>query len=268
MKKEIMILATLLLAAFQVVVAQCKIDNTYFKEGEVLTYDMYFKYGISTKAGVLSLSVQKGDSSEKGDYKIKFQSNTSGLADKLYAVHDTLYSYMSKDIVPQVYIKNAMEGGAYTQEELYYTYKADGKVDVRTKRTRHGDFKFDEVLTSDACIYDMVSVVYYARTLDFANMKKGDKTSINFISGRKISNIDIIYNGQKRVKGNDGKKYDTSELKLIFAAGDAEYRGKEMMKVYITNDKNRIPIEIQTSLKKMGAIHAVIKSKKGLRNVE
>lgn len=261
MEKKIMVLATLLFSVFQVAVAQCKIDNSYFKEGEQLTYDMYFKYGISTKAGVLSLTVEQGNFKEKGDYKIKFQSNTSGLADKLYAVHDTLYSYLTKDIVPQVYIKNAKEGGAYTQEEMYYTYKSDGKVDVRTKRTRHGDFKFDEVLTSDGCIYDMVSVVYYARGLDFASMKKGDKTSINFISGRKISTIDVIYSGKKQVKGNDGKKYDTSELKLIFAAGDAESRGKEMMKVYVTNDKDRIPIEIQTSLKKMGAIHAVIKSR-------
>ncbi len=267
MKRKMMVLATLLFAALQVASAQCKIENTFFKNGEVLTYDMYFKLGFtSTKAGKLSLSVEKGSYEGKGDHKMIFQSNTSGIANSLYAVHDTLYAYTTKDIVPMVYIKDAFEGSDYTEEELYYTYKSDGKVDVQTKRKKNGDFRFDEVQTADGCIYDIVSVVYYARTLDFMNMKKGDKTNINFISGRVMSNIEIEYNGTKRVKGNDGKRYDTSELSLKFVAGNE--KDKEMMKVFITNDKNRVPIEIHTNLKKMGSIKAVIKTQKNLRNVE
>lgn len=269
MKKKLMMLTTLLFVALQVVMGQCKIENTFFEEGEVLTYDMYFKLGFTTtRAGKLSLSVEKGNHKGRGDYKMTFQTNTSGIANSIYAVHDTLYAYTNKQIVPQVYIKNAFEGSDYTQEELYYTYKGDGKVDVRTKRSKNGEFRFDEVQISDACIYDIVSVVYYARTLDFQNMKKGDTKLIKFISGKVMSDIEIEYNGNKRVKGNDGKRYDTSELSLKFMARGDSDKSKEMMKVYITNDKNRLPIELHTQLKKMGSIKAVIKSQKGVRNVE
>ena len=270
MKRRIMILATLLFATLQVVVGQCKVENTFFKNGEELTYDMYFKLGFaSTKAGKLTLSVSEGSIKGKGHHKMKFQTNTSGIANGIYSVHDTLYAYTTKDIVPVAYIKNALESGDFTQEELYYSYAADGKVDIHTKRNKNGEFRFDDKLSTDGCIYDMVSVVYYARTLDFENMKKGDKTSINFISGRAISAVEIQYGGTKRVKANDGQKYDTVELVLNFTAGGGETKGKEMMKVYISNDKNRIPIEINTNLKKMGAaVRGVIKSYKGLKNVD
>lgn len=268
MMKKLLTTIVLLALGWQVISAQCKVQNTFFQNGEKLTYDMYFKLGfLSTHAGKLELSVEEGSINGKGDHKITFQTNTSGMVDGVYAVHDTLYAYVTKDIVPVAYFKNAMESSDYTQEELYYDYKkSDGHIDIHTKRHKNGEFRFDEKLTSDTCIYDMVSVVYYARTLDFDSMKKNDKVAINFISGLKKSHVDIEYKGTKKVKANDGSKYECVELVLNFTAGGGSSRSKEMMKVYVTNDANRIPIEINTNLKKVGAIRGLLKEKEGLRN--
>lgn len=269
MKRKVLILGALLLVSLQMVVGQCKINNTFFKNGEVLTYDMYFKLGfVSSKAGTLSLSVSEGTMNGKGAHKLVFQTNTSGVANGIYAVHDTLTSYITKDIVPVAYVKNALEGGDFTQEKLFYNYHADGSVKIQAKRHKNGEFRFDENVDAKGCIYDLVSIIYYARTLDYSKMNKGESTTINFISGQKLSTAEIEYKGTKRIKANDGNKYDTIELILNFTAGGGDNKGKEMMKVCITDDNNRIPVEINSSLKKMGAaVRGVLKSYKGLKNV-
>lgn len=267
MRRYTILIMVFLLSTFQVAQGQCKVDNTFFQSGEKLYYDMYAKFGfVAPYAGELKLSVEDGNYKGKGDYKITFQTNTSGLANTIYPTHDTLYSYMTKDIVPIAYFKDALENGDYTEEELYYDYASDGRINLHTKRNKNGEFRFDEKLTSDTCIYDMVSVVYYARTIDFDAMKKNDKVSINFISGKKKSQLEIQYKGNKNVKGNDGKKYDCAELALNFTAGGTSGKTQEMMKVYVTRDKNRIPIEIITQLKKLGSIRGVIREYKGLKN--
>lgn len=267
MKKKIFTLALLLISVFTMTWGQCKIENTFFKEGETLIYDMYFKLGFtSTNAGKLKLTVSKEQYQNEECYKMTFQTNTSGLVNSIFAINDTLYAYMSKDLQPVAYMKRAMEGGDYTKEDLSYTYKDDGKIDIRTIRHKNGEFRFDEVLTSEKCIYDLVSVVYYARTIDFSKMNKGDEVTVNFISGKKMSNALIEYKGEKNVKGNDGKRYDCIDLELKFTAGGGSAKSKEMMKVAITNDKNRVPIQIESKLKKIGSVKGTIKSYSGLKN--
>lgn len=96
---------------------------------------------------------------------------SSGFASKMFSVNDTVTSYMSYDIVPLYFDKKAHEGGDFTDETLTYSYD-NGKVTAIANRVKNGNHKFNEKLESQKCIYDMLSVVFYARTLDFANMKK------------------------------------------------------------------------------------------------
>lgn len=245
--------------------SQCERQNKYFKVGEKLEYEMYFKMGlISTEAGVLSLGVSEGSYKGNGDLKLQFITNTNGLANKIFAVHDTLVSYVSKDLVPMAYVKKAHEGGSFTDEELIYSYKSDAPmVEISTKRHKDGTLRFNEIVKSSSCIYDLVSVIYYARTLDFDNMKIGDVARLNFISGQKLGTAILELTGDKKVKSNNGKKYDCKELLLYFSTdNDADVgKDKENMKVYITSDARRIPIQIESKMKKVGSVKGLLKTK-------
>lgn len=248
------------------VYSQCKVENTYFKEGEFLQYDMYAKVGFTTvRAGEIMLSVNKNDTEYPGDYKIEFQTITTGIVNTFYPIIDTLYSYMTKDVVPMVYIKHASEGGDYTNEVLNYTYQPDGKINLHVIRHKNGDFKFDENIVSDSCTYDLVSIVYYARTLDYDSLKPKDQIATKFISGKKLDELDLIYIGKSAIKANDGKKYNCIQLQINFTARGAA-KSKEMMKVYLTDDLNRIPIQIETKLNNIGTAKGVLSSAKGLAN--
>lgn len=243
--------------------AQCKLNNTYFQAGEEITMDLYFKYGlVNMKAGSSKLITRSENYNGQDAYKMTLIAASSGTARKLFNLNDTLSCYMSKELVPLAYIKNAHEGDDYTKERVKYTYN-NGVVNINAKRTKNGTFRFDENLTSNSCIYDMMSVVYYARALDFTTMKKGDTNKVSFISGKDKVNMVIEHDGLETIEGNDNRKYRCIKL-VLSIMDDAFTDKKEAMKVYITNDSNHMPIRLDSKLK-IGSTRAILKSYKGNR---
>lgn len=241
--------------------AQCKINNSFFQAGEEMTYDLYFKYGlINTKAGVSTLKTTSEKYVGKDALKMTLTAKSTGAVKKIFNLNDTLSCYMTKDLVPLAYMKNAEEGKDNTQERVTYTYDKNG-VSINAKRHKNGDFKFDETITSSTCMYDMMSVVYYARTLNYSSMKKGDTSKVDFISGRKKVNMVIEYDGIESVDGNDNRKYRCIKL-ILSIMDDAFSDKKEAMKVYITNDNNRMPVRLDSKLN-IGSTRAVLKTYKG-----
>lgn len=243
--------------------AQCKIDNKYFQPGEELKMDLYFKYGlIYTKAGTSSLTMSNTTYNGVNAYKMTLMANSSGVVRKFFALNDTLISYTTRALVPLDFIKDAKEGSEYTQEQSTYTYSG-GKTNIHTRRVKNGEQRFDEKLSFDGCVYDMISIVYYARTLDYSSMKKGDTKSVEFISGRKKGYMVIEHGGIEKVSANDDKKYECIKLVLSISDGNDSFSNKkEAMKVYITNDMNRMPVRLDSQLK-VGSTRAILKSYKG-----
>ncbi|WP_277464215.1 DUF3108 domain-containing protein [Parabacteroides sp. PF5-6] len=234
-----------------------------FKVGEELTYDMYFRYGlINTKAGVSILKTEETVYADQMAYKFSLCGKSSGAVKAFFSVADTLSSYMGKDLRPLAYTKDAHENSDHTIERATYQYPSTGVVELRGKRIKNGELKFDTLQVSDVPIYDMISVIYYARTYDFASMKKGDKLSIAYFTGRRMENMDIQYRGIETVKANDGREYYCIKLVMILNEKAFE-NGSEAMTVYISNDQNKVPIRIDSKLK-LGSTRIIIKEYKGV----
>lgn len=266
MTKKIIIalLAFMVLATLQMQ-AQCKVNNSFFQEGETLTYDLYFKWGlVNTKAGTSTLITTTDNYNGKNVYKMSLTAKSTGMANKVFSINDTLSTYMTKDLSPVAFRKNAKEGKDHTIENMTFTYNSSGGVSVHTKRVKNGEQRFDEVINYNSCVYDMVSVVFYARTLNFSNMKKGDETRVDFISGKRKTYMIIEYDGVENVKANDNKTYSCIKLVLsIMNANENAFEDKEeAMKVYITNDDNRMPVRLDSKLN-VGSTRAMLKGYKG-----
>ena len=262
-KKNIpVIFITLLFAIFNYSLsAQTPLKNNAFKAGEELTYDLYYKYGIlNMKGGKATLNTEATNYDSKDAYKITLHATTRGLVSSLFTVDDTLTSYMDKNLIPQLFVKGATEGSDYTRERHIYSYKK-GKTSIRTIRYRNGDFKFDENITTDRCTYDMVSILAFARTLDYSNMQKGDNTQVQFITGKRLVNMYIRHKGTSNLKVNNGKTYEAIELSLMIL-DKAFVDQEEAMRVWITNDENKLPLQIYSKLK-IGEMRSVLKDFSG-----
>lgn len=244
---------------------QCKINNKYFQAGEEMTYDLYFKWGlVNTKAGTSTLKTTSERYNNKDAYKMVMTAKSSGMVNKIFSINDTLLAYTTKDLIPLAFHKDAEEGGDHTIENMTYTYGSSGEVSVHTKRTKNGEGKFDEVIKANSCVYDLISVVFYARTLDYSSMKKGDETRVDFITGKRKAYMIIEYQGIENMKANDDKTYSCIKLVLsVMNVSDKAFEDKEeAMKVYITNDDNRMPVRLDSKLN-VGSTRAMLKSYKG-----
>jgi len=259
--KSALLLFVLLFAAGNTY-SQCKITNNYFQSGETLEYDLHVKWGIlSKKGGSAKLNTQSTRYKGEDAFKMSLTTNSEGSVRKLFKLDDTLSCYMTKELVPLAFVKDAHEGSDYTKETIDYSYSPGGQAKLRAVRHKNGNFKFDETITTNKCIYDMMSVVFYARTLDYQNMKKGDKVNVEFMSGRTKKDMQIIHEGTETQKGNDDVKYKCIKLSLKIS-DDAFENSEEAMKVYITDDMNRMPVRIDSKLN-FGSTRVVLKRYKG-----
>ncbi|MDR1811148.1 MAG: DUF3108 domain-containing protein [Prevotella sp.] len=261
-KVKLAVCSLLLAVAGLSAYSQCPAVNDYFQAGETLEYDLYIKLGfLSTKGGTARLKTVSATYEGTDAYKMTLTSSSKGAARAIFELDDTLSCYTTKDLTPLAYFKDAHEGGDYTKERQKYAYSENGQASVRSVRYKNGKLKFNELLTFDGCAYDLMSVVFYARTLDYGQMKKGKQTSIDFISGRNKLNAQIIYDGTEKIKANDGVKYNCIKLSLKIS-DDAFEDDKNAMKVYLTDDDNRMIVRMDSKLK-VGSTKVILKSYRG-----
>ena len=246
--------------------AQCEVrENKFFKPGENLTYDLYFKYGlITSKAGYASLFTQSTRYENDSAYKMSLVSHSTGLARRAFKLDDTLVCFLNRQLRPLAFFKDAHEGDENNVERQTYTYRPDGTISIHARRLKNGVERHNVTINTNSCTYDMMSIIYYTRTLDYDHMSKGQKTNVVFISGRKKVHMQIHYMGNEKVDANNGKTYDCHKLSLSIL-DDAFTNEQEAMRVYITNDLNRIPVRLESKLK-IGSTRAVLKSFSGLMN--
>ena len=240
---------------------QTPLKNNAFEAGEKITYDLYYKYGIlNMKGGKATINTDATSYEGKDAYKITLHAASRGFVGSLFSIDDTLTSYIDKNLVPRLFVKGADEVGDYTRERHIYSYK-NGETSIRTIRYRNGEFRFDENIVTKKCTYDMVSILAFARTLDYSNMQKGDNTEVQFITGKRLVNMYIRYRGTTNLKVNNGKRYDAVELSLMILDDDLADQ-EEAMRVWITNDENKLPLQIYTTLK-VGEMRSILKDFSG-----
>jgi Protein of unknown function (DUF3108). len=87
--------------------------------------------------------------------------------------------------VPLYYNKITNEGNYWSKDYLYYNYDGNGtkaKIHVLKKK----GIRRDTVLHIGGPGYDMLSVFYYLRTIDFRKSQIYDTMAIPIFSGRKV----------------------------------------------------------------------------------
>ena len=265
---RIMIVPGILLAVLLSVLpnktyAQCKYPNTAFNPGETLNYDLYFNWKfVWVKCGETRFSVK--DTTYKGKKALRtdilFKSNKK--CEKIFPMRDTLVSYTTSDLVPLYFRKGAFEGKRYTVDEVWYSYPGNGKTLMKQMfRDPDGDI-LNHSTESEECVNDMLNILLLARSRDYSKFKDGQRMNFTMVTGKRLSNQILIFKGREKFKANDGHTYHCLVFSLL---NDKEKKEKELLRFYITDDANHLPIRIDFYLK-FGVAKAYYRDGKGIRN--
>lgn len=257
------IATTFLLLLSLCIQAQCKHENLAFKAGEQLTYDLYFNWKfIWVKAGSAHYktvsSIYNGEKSLRTD--LIFMGNKRCNA--VFPMKDTLMSHMTPDLVPLYFRKGATEGKHYTVDEVWYSYPNNKSCVKQKYLDRHGNWS-ENSHESSACNYDMLSILSVARSFNTDGYKPGHKILFPMATGKKVEEQVLVFRGTENFKANDGITYRC----LVFSLLDYEEKKKEkeLLRFFITDDLNHLPMRIDFYLK-FGTAKAFYVSGSGLRN--
>lgn len=243
--------------------AQCSSSNSAFKSGETLIYDLYFNWKfVWMKVGTASMNTTQTTYQGHPAYRSYLITRGSKRADKIFVMRDTLMAYTGLDLVPKYYAKKAFEGDTYRKNEVWYSYPK-GQCSVKMRYQRDKKPATHNEHTSKYCAFDMISMMMRARSFSAEKMKPGHRINFLMADGRECEWKSIIYRGKSTFKmENSNVKYRC----LVFSFVEKENgKEKDIVKFYITDDKNHLPVRLDMNLN-FGTAKAFLTGARGLRN--
>ena len=243
--------------------AQCGIENTAFKSGEFLSYDLYFNWKfVWVKVGTASMSTVQSRYNGQKAFRSSLITRGNDQLDNVFIMRDTLLCYTNLDLEPLYFRKGAREGDRYYVDELWYTYP-NNNCHLKMHRIDHdGEVHWKEAEYKD-CIYDMMSIFLRARNFDADQLKVGENIPMPISDARRLTNSWLKYTGKTTLKMKNGTaKYRCLTFSFIEREDGQNH---ELIRFYITDDKNHMPVRLDMFLS-FGSAKAYLSGYKGLRN--
>ena len=240
---------------------------------ESLTYDVYYHWGfIWTKAGQGILTLDDQTMADGTHRRMgKLSAKSLSIVETLMKVRDTLECWYTPEMVPIEYCKKTHEGSYNAVERNRYTTHwrpgAEGckpadvaSTDVHVTRWRDKKGKTSDAerrySLSGSPAYDMLSVFYAIRALDFATMRKGHEVRFPIFSGIKDADyMTVQFCGPERCELKNGKTYDAYRLELSFRSKDSD---QTPLHVWLARTPDHRPLKVTISLQRIGEIQGQI----------
>lgn len=231
--------------------------------GEKLNYDIYYYLsGLWVSAGEVEFSVSEINKSSKNYLQYYATGKSLPKYDWFYKVRDVYESVVDKEtLLPLAFRRDVNEGSTYIREK--YFFDIEKSQSYTTRQMDEDEKPKKDTVYYSGCSWDVLSIVYYARNIDFSNSEKGDKIPIKIFLDNQEHQSYIEYLGMETLEydGSEVLCYKFSPLLIegtIFKSG----RG---MSVWVTADKNMLPLLVETPIL-VGSIKAKLRSAENLRH--
>ena len=213
----------------------CGIRNTTFQAGEQLTFKVYYTLGVYVTAGEATFKTTLERMNNKPVYHIVGDGKTYSFYDNFFKVRDKYETYIdTATLQPLKFVRNVYEGGYKKYENVTFNQSANTAVTS------------DGVFSVPNCVQDVLSSIYYARNIDFSKYQVNDKIPFSIFLDNETYHLYIRYLGKENIKTKYGK-FKTIKFKPLLIKGTI-FEGGEKMTVWVSDDGNRIPVRIESSI--------------------
>ena len=237
-------------------------DNLYektfnaFSSGELLEYKL--NYGF-LNASYASLELKKEELNNNIVYRATAIGKTTGLARLFFKVDDVYEAFFPLEKVkPIKSIRDIYEGGYVRKAETFY----DDNNKTATLINKITDES--KIINLENDYQDIVSTFYFLRKhLDISKLNEGDLIGVNIFFDQRNYPFKMKFLGIENLKTKFGL-IECMKLNPFMEAGRV-FRSNKGLELWVTNDKNRIPIKVRANLR-VGTIVAELTSFRGITN--
>jgi hypothetical protein len=231
-------------------------DNSYrvYIPGEEFIYSL--KYGF-IKGGEAKLTVKDTMLSGQQLFHVIASGKTVGLADVIFKVRDRYESFIDpRTDLPVKAIRNIREGSYTYYNEVLFDHRYQDSAKVKSQKS--GEHWVPEN------IQDILSAFYFARKHKFNdNLREGEVIEIMTYFADELFPLRIRYRGTEVIDTPFGKL--ECYLFLPVTEVGRAFKTEDDMQVWISRDKNRIPVRIRFQLR-VGAFTCNLEQFRGLKN--
>jgi hypothetical protein len=242
---------------------QCFKNNFAFQVGEKITYNVVYNWHfIWINAGLVKFEVKNAKFMERDVYHFDSYGATFKAYDWFFKVRDSFESYLDmRSLKPLWFERKTYEGGYEVHNKYIFDHR-NRKIYSFTENSNKPYSR--DTLALPNCTFDVISLSYYARNLDFSNFEVNDTIPVSVIIDNELFDLYIRYLGKEVIITKDGCKYNCIKFSALLVEGTI-FKGGEDLFVWVTDDKNRIPVLVEAKIL-VGSVKAIIIDAKGLRN--
>ena len=227
-------LLTILLLALAIVLPQQGWGRDF--GNETLNYEIVYHWGVIWKhAADATLSLRKTSSG----YNAQLTGKTRSWADKVYPVRDTLKCTMDANLRPLRYEKLTHEKDYFARDVVKFSYNYSHTNAHCTRYRKSGTTTID--LSAKAQAYDMLSVFYMLRNLDYSELSRNKNYTTVIFSGKEKEYLTINYQGVETIKMRDGSKRQAHRISFRFTQEGGK-KSSDNLTAWMSTQADRIPL--------------------------
>lgn len=232
------------------------IENTAFQPGEKLTFRVYYQSLLTGKvtAGEARLHIKNKltKHNDRPTYHILATGQSKGAFNFFFKVDDRFETFIdTQALIPWKFTRRTREGG----------YKKDDEVSFRQHQGLAVSRRAIKRIPPNT--QDIVSVFYYARTLDISGMEPEDSFPLAFFLDDSLYVSKIVFLGKEVIKTELGS-VSCLKFKPMVIKGNV-FSEPYPMVLWISDDKNRLPVLVQSAVI-VGSVKMELVEYEGLRN--
>jgi hypothetical protein len=237
----------------------CGTDSRVFQHGEKLIYKIFYNWNfVWIPAGEVEFTVEESP----GHFHYKAIGYTYKSYDWFFKVRDRYEAVVRKtDLLPIYSIREVQEGKYQLYDSLIFNTSRSQVISYRGK-TREN--VLDSVFQLNTCTHDILSMVYYARSLELGLFNQGEILPANVFIDKMNWPLEIqIGEKNPHFKIKDLGKFSTIRFSPNVKSG-YYFNDKTRMNIWVTDDDHRIPLMIETPIS-VGSIKVILKESHGLK---
>ncbi|HMK05830.1 MAG TPA: DUF3108 domain-containing protein, partial [Ferruginibacter sp.] len=187
----------------------------------------YSTLGMYIGAGEAKFTTSLERFNGKMVYHLIGDGKTYSAFDNFFKVRDRYESFIdTATLLPYRFIRNVNEGGYKKYDNVSFNQTTNTAVSAS------GVYKIND------CMQDVVSMVYYARNINFDKYKPGDKIPFDMFLDDEVYHLYIRYMGKEKIKTRYGR-FNAIKIKPLLIKGTI-FEGGEKMNAWLSDDPNHL----------------------------
>ena len=229
--------------------------------GEKIVFNISYNWhAVQTDVAKGTLTMKQEPLNGETVWHTSMGMQTAPFFDVFFKIREKFDSWFAlKGVEPRKFYRDTREGDYHAINDYVYDRKAGvihANLEYWDKDKETLDIPYGD------CTYDVTALFYFARRMDFQNMKAGTAQRISIAIDKDIFQVRLTYRGKENKYVRGIGTIAAHKVGISLNKGNV-FEGNEDAILWFSDDDNRIPVAFMAPLK-VGAMNGRLASYSGL----